>query len=271
VQVFLSYRRSDTGAVAHALRYALLLGRHAVFLDTEAIATGAAFRDVIRDWLAKSDLVLFLIGSGFDPQRLHNPVDVVRFEWNQARFYGCGIQLVLVDDAHMPAAADLPAELRWIGERSASALRTPTLGRDIDALVDAVPRLAATPRSARVLWVDDNPSNNEKERAHLRPEGILFDNVVSTDEAIEQLSFSRYDLVITDLGRLGSSDRSRTAGSDLLTHPVISEGGPPVIVYATRKADAQTDALKARGAFAVAANREDLYGLVRRALSRPAV
>jgi CheY-like chemotaxis protein len=268
VRVFLSYRRSDTAAVAHAVRYALLHRGHTVFLDTADIDTGDTFRDVIRGELADAELVLFLIGPGFAPERLHGANDVVRFEWMQARFFGCGIQLVLVGDARMPRAADLPAELRWIGERSASALRTPTLGRDIDALVDAVPHLAATPRSARVLWVDDNPANNEDERAYLRPEGILFDNVVSTREAIEQLSFSRYDLVITDLGRLGSSDRSRAAGTDLLAHPVISEGGPPVIVYATRKAVAQADALKARGAYGVAAGRESLYGLVRQALSR---
>jgi CheY-like chemotaxis protein len=271
VRVFLSYRRSDTAAVAHAVRYALLHREHTVFFDTADIATGDTFRDVIRGELANAELVLFLIGPGFAPERLHSAGDVVRFEWMQARFYGCGIQLVLVDDARMPGTADLPPELRWIGERSASALRTGTLGRDIDALVEAVPRLAATPRSSRVLWVDDHPANNEWERRHLRPEGILFDNVVSTIEAIEQLSFSRYDLVITDLGRLGSSDRSRAAGTDLLSHPVISDGGPPVIVYASWMAVAQADALKARGAFGVAASQGDLYRLVHEALSRPAV
>lgn len=269
VQVFLSYRRSDTTAVAHAVRYALMNAGHTVFLDTEDIDTGATFRDLIRDRLATSDLALFLIGPGFDVTRLAHPTDVVRFEWTQARFYGCGVQLVLVDGASVPRTADLPPDLRWIAERNASRLSLDTLGQDIDALVDAAPRLKATPRSSRVLWVDDHPANNESERQHLRPEGILFDNVVSTVEAIEQLSFGRYDLVITDLGRLGSSDRSRSAGSDLLSHPVISDGGPPVIVYATSKAVAQTDALKARGAFGVADGWEDLYRLVRRALSRP--
>jgi CheY-like chemotaxis protein len=268
VQVFLSYRRSDTAAVAHALRYALLLGRHAVFLDTEEVSTGAAFRDVIREWLAKSDLVLFLVGPGFDPQRLRDPNDMVAFEWMQARFYGCGVQLVLVDDARVPRAADLPAQLRWIGERSASVLTTATLGRDIDALVEAVPHLAARPRASRVLWVDDKPANNEGERRVLRPEGILFDNIVSTGEAIEQLRFSRYDLVITDLGREKSSDRSYDAGRELLDHPVITEGGPPVIVYGGRTAVAQSEALLARGAFGVTADPGSLFALVRKALGR---
>jgi hypothetical protein len=269
VQVFLSYRRSDTAAIAHAVRYALLNSGHTVFLDTETIDTGAAFRDLIRDWLAISDLALFLVGPGFDATRLAHPTDVVRFEWTQARFYGCGVQLVLVGGASVPRTADLPADLRWIAERNASRLSLDTLGQDIDALVEAVPRLAATPRSFRVLWVDDHPANNEWERRHLRPEGILFDNVVSTIEAIEQLCFSRYDLVITDLGRLGSSDRSKAAGSDLLGHPVITEGGPPVIVYGGRTAVAQSDALRSRGAFGVADSWEDLHELVRRALNRP--
>jgi len=43
-----------------------------------------------------------------------------------------------------------------------------------------------------------------------------------------------------------------------------------VIVYASWKAVAQADALRARGAFGVAASQDDLYRLVREALSRPA-
>jgi hypothetical protein len=52
---------------------------------------------------------------------------------------------------------------------------------------------------------------------------------------------------------------------------VISDGGPPVIVYASWTAVAQADALKARGAFGVADGQGDLDRLVHEALSRPAV
>jgi CheY-like chemotaxis protein len=223
--------------------------------------------------LTRSDLVLFLVGPGFDPERLREPNDVVAFEWTQARFYGCGVQLVLVDEARMPRAVDLPAQLRWIGERSASALKTATLARDIDALVEAVPHLTARPRVSRVLWVDDQPANNEWERGVLRAEAILFDNVVSTGEAIERLQSDQYDLVITDLGREKSSDRSYGAGFDLLAHPLITDNGPPVIVYGGSNAVEQSEELGRRGARGVTADPLRLFELVRqelgRAVSRP--
>ena len=54
--IFISYRRADSAFPAHALRYALRLAGHEVFLDTGTIAPGEAFRDVIRDSLHKTDL-----------------------------------------------------------------------------------------------------------------------------------------------------------------------------------------------------------------------
>ena len=98
-----------------------------------------------------------------------------------------------------------------------------------------------------MLWIDDRPANNEYERKWLRPYGLVFDNVVSTDEALEQLSNDTYDLVITDLGRRGSSDRSSNAGVAFLEQAIV-RSGPPVIVYASRKAEAQGEALRDRGA-----------------------
>lgn len=267
--VFLSYRRRDTLFAAHALDYALRLAGHEVFLDTGTIASGEAFREVIRDGLRGSSLVLVLVGPQFDPARLHQAQDAVAFEWRQARFLGCMLHAVLVDGAAMPAEQALPADLRWFCKRSASTLGGTGLGAQIDSLVGQVPRLASVPRgAARVLWVDDDPANNEYERSLLRPEGMIFDNVVSTTEAIEQLRTSSYDLVITDLGRRWSSDRSGSAGRTLLASPVITEGGPPVIIYAGPGAVRQAAELTALGAFGVSQDRQHFLGLVRQALGR---
>jgi CheY-like chemotaxis protein len=176
---------------------------------------------------------------------------------------------VLIENAAMPKDDDLPPELRWIAKRNAYPLRPSSLEPDIDALIKAIPSLAVEPRrAARVLWVDDKPANNELERARLRPFGIVFDNVVSTHEAVEQLAFESYDLVITDLGREHSSDRSFTAGSAFLEHPTVRKVGPPVIVYAGTWAVAQRDDLIRLGASDVMANREQLIHTVLRMLGR---
>ena len=267
--VFLSYRRRDSSFAAQALRYALGAAGHEVFLDTGTIAAGEAFREVIREGLERSSLVLALVGPEFGPDRLHEPLDPVAFELRQARFLGCAVHAVLLGDAPMPAERSLPPDLRWFCKRSASSLGGPGLGGQIDALVAAVPTLAVPPRPvARVLWVDDRPANNEYERSFLRPRGFVFDNVVSSSEAIEQLLTSTYDLVITDLGRRWSSDRSADAGRTLLCHPVIRDGGPPVVVYAGSGAVAQERRLRELGAFGVSQSRAHLMRLVHQALGR---
>jgi CheY-like chemotaxis protein len=267
--VFLSYQRADTAFAACALSYALRLSGHEVFVDIVSIDAGDLFRKEIAEAISKSHVVLALIGPSFDSRRLHEPTSVVAFEWQRARFHDLAVVPVLVDGAPMPVDDQLPAPLRWFTRRNALVLRRASSFADIDVCVKAVPTLAVTPRrAARVLWVDDRPANNENERGLLRPYGIVFDNVVSTDEAVEQLANETYDLVITDLGRQGSSDRSSTAGAAFLAQPVLRQGGPPVIVYAGTWAVWQRDDLVRQGALDVMSNREQLIATVLDVLGR---
>jgi CheY-like chemotaxis protein len=269
MKVFVSYQRADTATAAHALGYALRLSGHGAFVDTGSIGVGELYRQVIANEVATSQLMFALIGPSFDARRLHEPASVVTYEWQRARFHGAAVVPIMVDTGTMPADEQLPAALRWLSRRNALGLRRASFSADIDACVSAVPALATTPRrAARVLWVDDRPANNEFERKWLRPHGIVFDSVVSTDEALEQLANESYDLVITDLGREYSSDRSATAGVAFLDQPIVRSGGPPVIVYAGRWAVAQRDELVGRGALAVMADRQPLFDTVLGVLGR---
>jgi CheY-like chemotaxis protein len=269
VKVFVSYQRADTLFAAHAVGYALRLAGHDAFVDTGSIGGGEVFPQVISTFISEANVVLALIGPAFDVARLHNPDSVVAFEWRRAQFHGCPVVPVLVDDGSMPSDSGLPPELRWLSKRNAYSLRRSSFSGDVSTLVEAIPALVGMPRrAARILWVDDRPANNERERQLLRPEGIVFDNVVSTSEAIEQLLNESYDLVITDLGREESSDRSYDAGAEFLQHPAVSVGGPPVIVYAGRWAVARRDELVRLGAAGVMANREQLIDTVLRTLGR---
>lgn len=269
VKVFVSYQRADTALAAHALGYALRLGGYEAFVDTGSIGAGELYRQVIANEVATCHLMFAMIGPSFDARRLHEPTSVVTYEWQRARFHGAVVVPVIVDGAVIPADDQLPAALRWLSRRNALGLRRGSLSADIDACVSAVPALATTPRrAARVLWVDDRPANNEFERKWLRPHGIVFDSVVSTDEALEQLANESYDLVITDLGREHSSDRSATAGAAFLDQPVVRKGGPPVVVYAGSWAVAQRDDLVSRGALDVMANRQHLFDTVLGVLGR---
>ena len=267
--VFISYQRSDTLYAAHAMGYALRLAGQEAFVDTGSIGGGEPYPEVISKAISRANAVLALIGPRFAVDRLHEPTSVVAFEWRYARYHGAAVVPVLIEGAVMPKESDLPRELRWIGKRNAYALRPSSLAPDIDAVVQAIPALAVEPRRvARVLWVDDNPANNEIERASLRPSGIIFDNVVSTGEATDQIAFESYDLVITDLGRPGSSDRSFTAGYAFLDHPSVRKAGPPVIVYTGRIGVAKREELVSRGASEVISDRAKLIETVLRLLGR---
>lgn len=266
-KVFISYQRSDTLLLAHCLRYALHARGHEPFVDTGAIPAGVAFAPFIDDSIAHSDLVLVLIGGSFDFARLGQPHSVIDFEWHRARFHGCAVLPVLYGRTTLPAA-QLPHDLRWLAGLNATFITEQSLSADVDALVDSVARHARTPRpSARVLWIDDNPKNNVNERRHLRAAGLSFDNVVSNEEAVEQLRNAAYDLVITDLGRLTIDERSYSAGLNALQW-VIQAGGPPVIVYAGRNAIARRDEVLERGGFGSTNSPQELYALVDRALGR---
>lgn len=254
---------------AHALGYALRHAGHEAFVDTGSIGVGESYRQVIAGAVARSHGMFVLIGAGFDTARLHEPASVLAFEWQRARFHGLAVVPVLVEPGRMPDEESLPAPLRWLTRHNALALRRPSLDADLQACVAAVPGFAVEPRrAARVLWVDDKPSNNEAERKWLRPHGLVFDCVVSTDEALQQLESETYDLVITDLGREHSSDQSFTAGEEFLERPIVRDGGPPVIVYAGQWGMQRRDTLLAKGALEVTNSRAVLYSTVLEVLGR---
>jgi len=274
-QVFLSYRRADAALAAHALRYALLHGGFDVFLDTGDIEPGDHFHARIVPAIAASHLLLAVVGPDFDVARLHQPGDWVAMEWNYARFAKLPVVLVLADREKMgpPPLAALPPQLRWIDEALAFPVRRESLTADIDAIVHSVPAHAAKAGRgvARVLWVDDRPSNNENERRILRADGISFDNVVSTAEAVEQLRVAAYDLIITDVARRDSSDRSSDAATPLLERPEVKALGPPVIVYSSYAVQEKLGpALVQQGAFGVVSSPYALRELVLAALGKPA-
>jgi CheY-like chemotaxis protein len=75
-------------------------------------------------------------------------------------------------------------------------------------------QLAPLVRERRVLWVDDEPANNEVEARLLRRLGVEVENALSTDEALGRLRKdpARFDLVISDWSRGGDAE----AGPELL-------------------------------------------------------
>lgn len=89
----------------------------------------------------------------------------------------------------------------------------------------------------QVLWVDDTPINNRLEARALRARGVTIDCAVSNDEAVESVSATNYDLILSDIGR--NPPEGQTAGLELPTRLRAAGATCPIAFY-TGRADQPT-------------------------------
>jgi hypothetical protein len=162
MQIFLSYRRGDVaghaGRLADALRQRL--GARSVFQDVTAIAPGQDFTAALDHALDDSDVVLAVIGPGWltaaTPQgtpRLLEADDYVRLELARALNRTVRVIPVLVGGASLPAATDLPDELRGLVQRQAVVLHDETWHQDVEGLVRSLRGEPAVPTKQNRRWL----------------------------------------------------------------------------------------------------------------------
>lgn len=148
-RVFLSYRRTDsediTGRIYDRLVHAL--GRGHVFLDVDSLEPGRNLVTSILAELAVSDHVVVIMGPGWldakDPdgrRRIDQPNDYVRLELESALAMEKSVVPVLVHDASMPRADDLPIPLRAFATLNAGSVRHGRFPDDMDVLLHTVSR-----------------------------------------------------------------------------------------------------------------------------------
>lgn len=107
----------------------------------------------------------------------------------------------------------------------------------------------------RVLWVDDNPSNNMIEKRMLERHKVAVYTVTNTEEALLLLSMYNYHAVISDMGRHGDS----LAGLKLLQ--IMREQGiqTPFVLYTLLESNEQDQIIAEYGGQAVATRSDDLF------------
>lgn len=112
--------------------------------------------------------------------------------------------------------------------------------------------------AARLLWVDDHPTNNVSLRTLFSNYGINVDLALSTEEALAMLGRTSYAVIISDMGR----GEDREAGHTLLK--LLREKGDktPFIIHST-SASAQREAeTKALGGIGNISDPTDLFSKV---------
>jgi TIR domain len=109
-EVFVSYRRRDSSLFVDLLAEHLQ-GVCRVFVDTADIELGETFMSTIQQAISRARLVIVIIGSNWNPSRLHDEADVVAYELRTAkRFARRVIPLVLLPGT-MPGLDALPSDL----------------------------------------------------------------------------------------------------------------------------------------------------------------
>ncbi len=145
-RVFISYRRGDTGPEAGRLADALQqrLGKGAVFRDLAAIHPGDDFETALAEALGQCRQALVLIGPGWvaEVQRraAESEKDFVHMEVAAALGRQVWVIPVLLREAAVPRAEDLPPDLAALARRQVFRLRDEAWEADVDRLVAALGR-----------------------------------------------------------------------------------------------------------------------------------
>lgn len=145
--VFISYRRQDAEAFAGRLYDTLVqeFGNDRVFMDVDTLKPGDDYIKAIENKLRHIDVFLAVIGDQWvtvederGSARLQDEKDLLRLEVATALKRGIRVIPVLVGDAAMPQASELPADIANLSRLHAFELTNARFRTDAQLLVNAL-------------------------------------------------------------------------------------------------------------------------------------
>ncbi len=145
--VFISYRREETAAYAGRIRDRLVqeFGQDQIFMDIDTIELGVDFTKVIDEAVAEVDVLLCIIGrnwltikDGNGKPRIDDPTDFVHLEIANAIKRDIRVIPILVKNAEMPTAHQLPPDLLLLSKRNTLKLSDTRFHTDVDQLIKSI-------------------------------------------------------------------------------------------------------------------------------------
>src|SRR5688572_7250381 len=142
-RIFINYRRDDSAGFAGRLADSLgaWFGPERIFRDVGGIGYGEDFEQTIDSRLEESGAVVVVIGdhwttlAGADGQRrLDDPFDYVSREISVALRNGIAVVPVLLGNASMPRAEELPEALKDLAKRNAITVSDERWNFDVERL-----------------------------------------------------------------------------------------------------------------------------------------
>jgi hypothetical protein len=181
--IFISYRRDDNPGFTQAiyLRLEQEFPGESLFMDVEGqIKPGDDYVAVLTEWVARCDVLLAIIGARWvgikdedGNRRLEKENDFVRVEITSALDLGKRVIPVLVNEAKMPRAGDLPPPLKPLVRRNAVAIRPTRFKADSQGLINALKdglALAEAERAAKSR-AEREAAEDERKRREAEDEG----------------------------------------------------------------------------------------------------
>ena len=148
--LFLCYRRDDTQDAAGRLCDRLFdaYGPERVFMDIDSVPLGIDFFDHVTQHVSRCSAVIVMIGRQWlsiqdrrGRRRLETEDDLVRAEVAAALEQKVPVIPVLVQDAEMPHADDLPENIRLLARRNGISLSATRWRTDVERLIKELDRV----------------------------------------------------------------------------------------------------------------------------------
>jgi hypothetical protein len=197
-KIFLSYRREDSREITARINdwLDMYFGRGVTFRDIDSLQAGRDFPADIQSALNTCSVGIIIMGEGWatlgaredKPPRIMRDGDFVRLEIHQMLERAIPILTVLLNDADMPRAEQLPEDIRRFVTIGAARIRT---GRDFPAHMHYLAECAA---KAGGVHIEDYP---EAVRG-FRSIGLTAASVghMSTNAAVLEEIRSAQDLIV---------------------------------------------------------------------------
>jgi hypothetical protein len=142
-RLFLCYRREDTQDAAGRLHDRLIgaYGSGRVFMDIDSVPLGADFVEHVTTQIARCSAVVVMIGKRWltikdrKRRRLDYEDDLVRAEVRAALQKSIPVIPIVVQNASMPRADDLPEDIRPLARRNGIQLRPDHWKEGVDRLL----------------------------------------------------------------------------------------------------------------------------------------
>jgi hypothetical protein len=147
--VFISYRRDAGAGYAGRIADALVehFGEDKVFRDIDSLEPGLDFVEAVERAIESSEVLIAVVGKNWldvtdaaGQKRLENPDDYVRTEIATALKRNIRVIPLLIQEAAMPSARELPDDLAPLSRRNAFVIHDSSWRDDIQRLIAALDR-----------------------------------------------------------------------------------------------------------------------------------